>query len=877
MTLASGTKLGPYEIRSLLGRGGMGEVYRARDTRLQRDVAIKILPASFARDQERLRRFEQEARSVAALNDPHLLIVFDVGTMPLELNGQTEAVPYLVSELLEGTTLRERLRSGPQPERKALDYAVQIARGLAAAQDRGIVHRDIKPENIFVTNEGRVKILDFGLAKLTEVESDGETAAETLAVHTRSDVVMGTAGYMAPEQLRGKAVDARSDIFSFGAVLYEMLSGKRAFTGGSTADVMSAILNQDPAEIATEKIAVSPGVDHIVRRCLEKSPQQRFQSAGDLAFALHELSGGGSGVMAKAGSGRQARADGKRWVIAVGVAVALVAGMVGAWLAHRYGHFDPPKFTQVTFQQGLVRSARFLHDGQTIISASRWGSEAGMGLHVGTTETVGERSLDTAADDVAAVSVNDDILLIQNERSVGPGYAVVGTLAEMHYSGGAPRAVMDNVQYADWDPAGREFAVVRLDLKTHKYRLEYPAGTVLYETDGWISNPRFSGDGKTIAFLDHPIFGDDQGNVATVDIKGRVKRWKGSFDSAQGLAWSTDRREIWFSAGMVGSARSLWAAAMDGSERRLTTAPGTLDVQDTVANGRALVTSLAERRVQMIVTPEFPQGRDFTWMDWPYEQHFSADGKQLLFGDQHAGEMYGTFLRNVDGSPAVRLGDGDPMGLSPDGKYAVSKLPTDPGQLELLPTGTGEARQLTHGTIDFQGGRWLDDTRFLADGSEAGHAVRVFVIDVEGHMKPLTPEGVRGEAVTADGKKLLVGKLWENGNLSLLLMSVLDDGGMNVRLGPGEPGPAMAANEFPVDFTANGSGIYLEKVLGQSLDELWEMDLATGKRTLLHTITAPGIPAVSRGVNATISRDGKSYAYQYHPALSTEYLVEGLR
>jgi WD40 repeat protein len=898
MALAPGTKLGPYEIKALLGQGGMGEVYRARDTRLERDVAIKVLPASFAREPERLHRFEQEARSVAALNDPHLLIVFDVGTMPLEHDGRTETIPYLVSELLEGTTLRERLTSGPLAERKALDYAVQIARGLAAAQDRGIVHRDIKPENIYITHEGRVKILDFGLAKLAEseegaaarAEGSNETVLDVRMVHTRVDVVMGTAGYMSPEQLRGKPIDARSDIFSFGAVLYEMLAGRRAFTGDSPADVMSAILNREPPELTTDFVTVSPGLERIVRRCLEKSPQQRFQSAGDLAFGLQELSGprsltSGSGMMARAETGEQARAETvapakKRWwEIPVAVVALLAAAGGGAWWARRGGEATPPKFTQVTFQQGLVKSSRFLHDGLTILSAARFGSEPGMGLHVGTTETVGVRSLNIPADDVASVSVNDDILLIADEKAVGPGYVSAGTLKELHYGGGAPRPVMDNVQFADWDPEGKKFAVVRYVPETHKYRLEYPAGTVLYETSGWVGNPRFARDGKTIAFLDHPIFGDDQGSVATVDMQGKVRKWKNVYGSAQGLAWSPDGKEIWLSAGF-GLSRSLWAAAMNGSERSLLTAPGSLDLQDALASGKVLVTSLAERRVQMVVTPEFPEPRDFTWMDFAYEQRFSADGKQLLFGDQHDGNLYGTFLEGVDGTPAVRLGDGNPMDLSPDGKYALSSLSMDLSQIELLPTGTGESRQLTHEKVDFLSARWLDNTRILASGNEAGHPVRVYAIDLEGHVKAVTPEGMLGVAVSGpgagDGKKLLVQKR-ENGKRELMILPLVDGGGVNIGVGPGEAGPELGEQETALEFTADGKGIYVEKVIAANKGELWQVDFGTGKRTLLHSVTAPGIPAVSQGMQSIISRDGKSYAYQYHPSLSTEYVVEGLR
>src|SRR5271155_258650 len=283
MNLSSGTKLGPYEIVSLLGSGGMGEVYRARDSRLRRDVAIKVLPQALSLDADRMRRFEQEALATAALNHPNILAVFDIGT--------SEGSPYVVSELLEGETLRERLRSGSIPVRKALDYALQIAHGLAAAHEKGIIHRDLKPENLFITKDGRVKILDFGLAKLTQAESGDHTSMPTMTHATEAGVVMGTAGYMSPEQVRGTAVDARSDIFSFGAILYEMLSGKRAFHGETAADTMSTILKEEPPELNETNRNVSPALERIVQHCMEKNPEQRFHSASDIAFDLEHLSG----------------------------------------------------------------------------------------------------------------------------------------------------------------------------------------------------------------------------------------------------------------------------------------------------------------------------------------------------------------------------------------------------------------------------------------------------------------------------------------------------------------------------------------------------------------------------------------------------------
>src|SRR5512132_1348772 len=283
MTLAAGSKLGPYEILAPLGAGGMGEVYRAKDPRLGRDVAIKVLPASLSQDAERLHRFEQEARAAGMLNHPGITAVYDIGTV----NGS----PYIVTELLEGETLRSRLGAGAISVRKAIDYAVQIAKGLAAAHEKGIVHRDLKPENLFLTRDGRVKILDFGLAKLKpETAQDGKTDMKTVSGGTEPGVVLGTMGYMSPEQVRGKAADKRSDLFAFGTILYEMLSGQRAFRGDSAADTITAILTKEPPDLSQTNREIHPGLDRIVRHCLEKNPEERFESARDVAFDLETLS-----------------------------------------------------------------------------------------------------------------------------------------------------------------------------------------------------------------------------------------------------------------------------------------------------------------------------------------------------------------------------------------------------------------------------------------------------------------------------------------------------------------------------------------------------------------------------------------------------------
>src|SRR5437016_2646517 len=321
MTIAAGTRLSRYEIRSKIGAGGMGEVYRARDEKLNRDVAIKVLPAALSQDADRLRRFEQEAQAAGALNHPNILAVYDVGTH--------DDAPYVVSELLEGESLKDRLDHGPVAQRKTIDYAVQVAHGLAAAHEKGIVHRDLKPDNLFITKDDRVKILDFGIAKLIEPPTEGiaQTDIATRKVHTDPGTVIGTVGYMSPEQVRGRHVDHRSDIFSFGAVLYEMLSGQRAFRGESAVETLNAILKDEPTELTATNRNIAPALERVVWHCLEKSPERRFQSARDVAFALENISATSSGSSPTAIVSAPLRTKNRDRLILIAV-VALVHGIV---------------------------------------------------------------------------------------------------------------------------------------------------------------------------------------------------------------------------------------------------------------------------------------------------------------------------------------------------------------------------------------------------------------------------------------------------------------------------------------------------------------------------------------------------------------------
>jgi eukaryotic-like serine/threonine-protein kinase len=602
MTLASGSRLGPYEILSPLGAGGMGEVYRAKDPRLGRDVAVKVLPTSFSNDPDRLRRFEQEARAAGLLNHPNITAVYDIGSH--------DGSPYVVTELLEGETLRSRLASGPLPVRKSLDYVIQIARGLAAAHEKGIVHRDLKPENLFVTDDGRVKILDFGLAKLKpELKSGEATEFPTATAGTEPGVVLGTMGYMSPEQVRGKPADQRSDIFAFGAILYEMLSGKRAFHAETAADTITAILTKEPPDLSQTSREIHPGLDRILRHCLEKNPQERFQSARDVAFDLEALSGV-SGAGAVAAVAAPAARKTRLLPILMPVALALSA-VAGLFAGKKIWDRPLPSFHQLTFRRGEIPSARFAPDGQTIFYTAAW---EGMPMEIFTSrvETPESRPFGLVGADVLAVSRSGE-LAVSLGRRAARAFIRTGMVARVSVAGGAaPRDVLDDVQWADWAPDGQSLAVVR-DVGPMN-RLEYPIGTVLYQTSGWISHPRVSPRGDRVAFLDHPVRGDDGGAVAVVDLKGKRKTLSRVFASLQGLAWSPGG-EVWFT-GAIRANRDLYSVTLSGRERARGRVAGNLTLHDISPDGRALVVRDTPRIGALGLFPGEAKEREMTWLDW---------------------------------------------------------------------------------------------------------------------------------------------------------------------------------------------------------------------------------------------------------------------
>src|SRR5262245_30301410 len=545
MALSSGTRLGPYEILATIGAGGVGEVYRAKDPRLKRDVAIKVLPSSFSTDAERLRRFEQEAQAAGALNHPNSTAVYEFGNH--------EGSPYIVTELLDGETLRLRLSGGALPLRKATDYAIQTAKGLAAAHEKGIVHRDLKPENLFVTNDGRVKILDFGLAKLTQ--ADGATGPQTnlptiTGGGTEPGVVLGTLGYMSPEQVKGKPADARSDIFSFGAILYEMLSGSRAFHRETAAETMSAILREEPPDLSATNKNVQPGLERVVRHCLEKSPEERFHSAHDLAFDLEAISGtSATSAAVSAAKGGGIRLG--RIPLLAAAALAAIALAAGYFLGKSKGTSAPPTFKHITFRGGAIWAARFGSDGKSILTTGAWDGKPAQ-IYVSRPESPEAVPFGVPDADVAAVSPSGEVAVLL-KADFNTAFTRAGTLARVAATGGTPRELLERVNYADWTPDGKDLGLVRVE--GGRCRLELPAGKVLYETTGWIGQPRISPKGDRIAFLDHPVVNDDGGTAAIVDKSGKKTTISPEYATAQGLAWSPDGSEVWYTAAEFGGNR----------------------------------------------------------------------------------------------------------------------------------------------------------------------------------------------------------------------------------------------------------------------------------------------------------------------------------
>ncbi len=893
--------LGPYRIVSLLGEGGMGAVYRAKDTRLGRDVAVKILTALTLSDQERVQRFEQEARATGMLNHPNLLTIYDVGN-----EGGTA---YIVSELLEGETLRERLERGPLATRRAVDAALQVANGLAAAHEKGVIHRDLKPDNIFLTRDGRAKILDFGIAKLSAKSDDGGVFQQAA---TEPGMVLGTVGYMSPEQVRGQAVDTRSDIFAFGAILYEMLTGVRAFKRASSIETLSAILKEDPPDLGELLPNVPPSVERLTRRCLEKDRDLRFQSARDLAFNLETMAAVSSpGTFSNvanplahavtqptpAGTSRnptltsrslqseampattrfaakpfptmaQPKPRGARPFLLMLLAFVAIAGAAfGGWYfaTNRMKEEAPPEivFHRITFRRGEVRSARFGPDGDSIVYSAAWDGNPSE-VFVANRQSPEARPLGVKDADVLAVSKSTELaVLLRRDRLTG-----LGTLARVPVAGGTPREVAEQVLQADWSPDGANLTAIRSSNGT--FRIESPIGRVRYETPHALRDVRVAPDGR-IAFIESYTGKND---VSILDLKSAkpVSIARGWGHGATGLAWAPGGKEIWVTGTDTGAPPSLFAVNLDtGDVRLVSRLTGSMRLYDIGSAGHVLLSNGMWRAALEVQAAGDNTERDLSWLDWSMLADLSRDGRTILFNEprEGGGAASAMYLRRLDAPTPVRIGDGYGDAISPDGKYVLGH---NGARLVVVPTGSGEARDLkTDGAFDL-GAVWLPDgRRVVVAGALPKKGYQLYVIDtLDESVKPISPENIWGDAyrpfaVSPDGH--YVAGMTKQQTIALYPVDAT-----------AEPAivPAIEPGEVPIAWSSDGAALYVYRPTALPA-QVTRVTLATGARQPWKQFSPTDPAGVYKIAPICIAPDGTAYAYDALRMLGDLYVADGMR
>jgi dipeptidyl aminopeptidase/acylaminoacyl peptidase len=857
----------------------MGVVFRARDARLDRDVAIKALPEALRADSGRLRRFEQEARAAGALNHPNLLVVYDVGSH--------EGTPYLVTELLEGQTLRELLHAGPLTPRRAVDFALQVARGLAAAHDHGIVHRDIKPENVLVTAKDRVKLVDFGLAKAVGPtgKAPSDAPAGTL---TESGAILGTAGYMSPEQVRGNGVDARSDLFAFGAVLYEMLTGEQAFEGATPVERSYAILRSEPRELGRLATRATPELAALVRRCLAKSPEERFASAHELVSALEglaaELTTTGERPLARptreSASARDERPKRARTALLVGLAAVLGAALaVGVTrsleapsVAASPAKAPEPEtatVTRVTFRPAEIGGARFSSDGKRVIYDQRT-FEHGTRIYESAIGGPSQRALNDTALRVFAVSKTGELAVgSRPEKSA----SAKGLMLSRLVPGGAPRDLTDGVLSAEWSPDGATLAIVRRTAAGA--RVELPIGTTLFETDGWISTLRFSPKGDTLAVLHHPIENDDRGTVELIRVDGSQTVLTEPFWSADGLAWLPSGEELWFAAAKQSGARAIYGVTLGGEVRRIYQAPGPLSLLDIDHEGRVLIRSDDPRSRMMAFSANDGRGVELSWFDASLPVSLSADGRMLLFmeGREAAGSEIQVFLRSTDGSPATHLGEGIAFALSPDARWALVSPKAPFGNLVLVPTGAGEPQELPPG--NFAGVEsavfFPDGDRILFAAREQGRPSRFFTQRRSGGPpEPLTEEGLSGRPLLSpDGTRLVA----RNAEWQQVIVDVASKRTSVIE--------GLESGTHVVGWAPDGKSVHVVRKSPwddalSKLPTIEVFDLAT--KSFERWDGLDHIPEVFGSIHRLVATpDGKHMVMEFHQNFAALHVLDGLR
>jgi eukaryotic-like serine/threonine-protein kinase len=864
-------RIGPYEILAPIGSGSMGEVYRARDTNLNRDVALKVLPPLLALDADRVARFRREARVLAALSHPSIAAIHGLE--------ESEGIQALVLELVDGPTLADRIARGPLPLAEVLAVGRQIADALEAAHEKGIIHRDLKPANIKIGSNGAVKVLDFGLAKVWEGAPDAQlSAAPTLtATIDRERTILGTPAYMSPEQARGRPLDKRTDIWSFGCVLYEMLTGRTAFAGETVSDTLAHVLDRD-LDWQVLPPSTPPRLRDLLRRCIQKDANWRLRDIGDARIELEEISRPSAGAETDLAARVQDRRT-RNLRIAAAVGLVTLAILATGYLAQRRGNPSVPAFRQLTFRHGTIGGARLASDGRTVVYRATWiGSPPELFL-------LRPESLQSGA--IGLVNAGIYSVSPRGELAVALGCRLnwgecLGTLAQVPITGGSPRELVKDVLVADWGPDAQNIAVVSFSGTT--YSLQYPLDKVLYESQGWITDVRVSPNGDRLAILDHDRLGDSAGSVSLVNLNGERTTLSSGWKSLKGLAWSASGEEVWFTGSRNGKGGSsaLYAVTLSGRERTVFSSPGTLRLNDISSDGqRVLLTRGTMRGGIMGLVGNTAIERDLSWLDYSTVADLSSDGSTLLFYEQGDGVAARptVFIRKTDGSDVVALGDGTPLALSPDARWVLAVRdnagePDNAAQsLVLLPAGTGEVKPLPRGPIVeyLDWAAWSPDGRriFFA-GREQGNVQRTYVQDVDGgEPRAVTPDGFVGMVLSSDGQRIVTVDRY--GEYYLCSSQQ-----------PAEPLPLAGYRDgdVPLQWSADGRFLFVREGGNLTL-RIHKLDLATGERQFWKELTPPD-PTVLIDIGSDpgqvrITPDGKSYAYTYWTFEGELYLAEGLK